>query len=155
MPNRLEPVTLSDTDVVLSISFSYRGPTCSIPDENEDGTASPETVALSEVEEIVERVLFELGYQFRHEYAWPDGSLYKYVLCPPSETGYDVIAKLHGELFGHKIIPMRDVHAYTHRRKKEWQDIQVRFARPWNRTFRVDEFVNSMAAVANTSGVAK
>ena len=63
----------------VSISFTYKGPKANIPCEEEDGSTSAPSKALSVAEKTVDDILKTIpSIQYLHQYAWTDGSLYKW-----------------------------------------------------------------------------
>lgn len=64
------------------VSFLYEGPRARIPIDLPDGSVPPSTKALDAANLNVEGRLEAYDIPYVHAYAWPDGSLYKYVYLP-------------------------------------------------------------------------
>ncbi len=80
IPRRIDDLNVLASGY-LSYSFDYTGPICNIPHENDDGSSK----ALSDAIESIHATLKKNEIKFKHQYAWPDGSLYLWVKCDDKE----------------------------------------------------------------------
>jgi len=62
----------------FNVSFSYQGPCVNIIGEDEASNRASD--ACQKADHIVTDTLKGASVRFKHAYAWPDGSLYKYVM---------------------------------------------------------------------------
>jgi hypothetical protein len=69
----------------FNVSFSYQGPTVNIIGEDEFSDRASD--AVQKADHIVTDKLKGAGVKFKHAYAWPDGSLYKYVMTDLAVAG--------------------------------------------------------------------
>ena len=88
-----------------SVSFSY--PTLRYDmDCVPEGEVSESSKALSKYDTLVEDTLKAGGYNVKHSYCWPDGSLYKYI---ESGLGKDELKKQLNKLFDETRIYVSDI----------------------------------------------
>ena len=78
---------MSDNKKYYLVDFGYQGPMLG-PEDPESNKAA------SEAEKEVGRIFKENGITFRHEYTWPDGSLFKWIYTEKS------VASIHGMFQG-------------------------------------------------------
>jgi len=63
---------------IWQVSFYYPGPYCGNPDDSEESLAASDRCFAAE--SIIRKALDSQGLTHTHAYAWPDGSLYRFVL---------------------------------------------------------------------------
>ena len=90
---------------LYSLCFNYEGARCGAagPHENEDGSTSQPSLDLIQAEKTVESVLSAMGFKWKHEYSWPDGSLYKLILAPYVATAEMMKTGINAGLSGTRV----------------------------------------------------
>lgn len=82
-----------------NVGFKYVGPRVNILGDDDDPATLAADKALREAEKMLSDALAAADIDFRHAYAWPDGSLYKFVRTERSQT--DLISDIELALKPH------------------------------------------------------